>query len=101
MDTTRAREQLGWEPRYTGLEALRDTLRRGPRPRRRPCGADLGAQPVEHLGGEPLGHLQLRHVADAGELEVAPGRVPPGDVAGGGDRDQPVAVAVDQQHRRR
>ena len=30
MDTTRAREQLGWQPRYTGLEALRDTLR--PRP---------------------------------------------------------------------
>lgn len=27
MDTTRAREQLGWHPRYTGLEALRDTLR--------------------------------------------------------------------------
>ncbi|SDF52001.1 Nucleoside-diphosphate-sugar epimerase [Blastococcus aurantiacus] len=27
MDTTRAREQLGWRPRYTGLEALRDTLR--------------------------------------------------------------------------
>ncbi len=28
MDTTRAKEKLGWEPRYTGLEALRDTLRR-------------------------------------------------------------------------
>ena len=28
MDTTKAREQLGWRPRYTGLEALRDTLRR-------------------------------------------------------------------------
>ncbi|MDT0276187.1 NAD-dependent epimerase/dehydratase family protein [Blastococcus goldschmidtiae] len=27
MDTTRARDQLGWRPRYTGLEALRDTLR--------------------------------------------------------------------------
>jgi nucleoside-diphosphate-sugar epimerase len=27
MDTTRAREELGWSPRYTGLEALRDTLR--------------------------------------------------------------------------
>ena len=27
MDTTRAREELGWEPRFTGLEALRDTLR--------------------------------------------------------------------------
>jgi nucleoside-diphosphate-sugar epimerase len=27
MDTTKAREQLGWEPRFTGLEALRDTLR--------------------------------------------------------------------------
>jgi nucleoside-diphosphate-sugar epimerase len=28
MDTTKAREELGWQPRYTGLEALRDTLRR-------------------------------------------------------------------------
>lgn len=27
MDTTRAREQLGWRPRWTALEALRDTLR--------------------------------------------------------------------------
>jgi nucleoside-diphosphate-sugar epimerase len=27
MDTTKAREQLGWAPRYSGLEALRDTLR--------------------------------------------------------------------------
>jgi nucleoside-diphosphate-sugar epimerase len=30
MDTTRAREQLGWRPRYTGLEALQDTLRERP-----------------------------------------------------------------------
>jgi nucleoside-diphosphate-sugar epimerase len=30
MDTTRAREELGWRPRYTGLEALRDTLRDRP-----------------------------------------------------------------------
>jgi len=27
MDTTRAREQLGWQPRYSALEALRDTFR--------------------------------------------------------------------------
>jgi nucleoside-diphosphate-sugar epimerase len=27
VDTTKAREQLGWTPRYSGLEALRDTLR--------------------------------------------------------------------------
>jgi nucleoside-diphosphate-sugar epimerase len=27
MDTTRARSELGWTPRYSGLEALRDTLR--------------------------------------------------------------------------
>src|SRR3954465_1708579 len=30
MDTTRAREQLGWRPRYSGLEALRATLRTDP-----------------------------------------------------------------------
>jgi len=28
MDTTKAKRELGWEPRYTGLEALRDTLNR-------------------------------------------------------------------------
>lgn len=27
MDTTRARTELGWQPRYSGLEALRATLR--------------------------------------------------------------------------
>jgi nucleoside-diphosphate-sugar epimerase len=32
MDTTRAKQQLGWVPRFTALEALRDALRRGPRP---------------------------------------------------------------------
>jgi nucleoside-diphosphate-sugar epimerase len=26
MDTTKAKQELGWRPRYTGLEALRDTL---------------------------------------------------------------------------
>lgn len=30
MDTSKAREQLGWRPRYSGLEALRDTLRDRP-----------------------------------------------------------------------
>jgi nucleoside-diphosphate-sugar epimerase len=28
MDTSRAKRELGWSPGYTGLEALRDTLRR-------------------------------------------------------------------------
>jgi nucleoside-diphosphate-sugar epimerase len=28
MDTSRARQELGWAPRYSALEALRDTLRR-------------------------------------------------------------------------
>jgi len=28
MDTTRAKQELGWIPRFTALEALRDTLRR-------------------------------------------------------------------------
>jgi nucleoside-diphosphate-sugar epimerase len=28
MDTTKARRELGWRPRYSGLEALRDTLGR-------------------------------------------------------------------------
>ncbi len=27
MDTSRAKRDLGWQPRYTGLEALQDTLR--------------------------------------------------------------------------
>lgn len=26
MDTSKAKRELGWEPRYTGIEALRDTL---------------------------------------------------------------------------
>jgi nucleoside-diphosphate-sugar epimerase len=29
MDTTKAKRELGWTPRYTGLDALRQTLRRG------------------------------------------------------------------------
>jgi nucleoside-diphosphate-sugar epimerase len=29
MDTTRAKQELGWVPRFTALEALRDTLGRG------------------------------------------------------------------------
>jgi nucleoside-diphosphate-sugar epimerase len=29
MDTTKAKDELGWRPRYTGLQALRDTLRPG------------------------------------------------------------------------
>jgi nucleoside-diphosphate-sugar epimerase len=29
MDTAKAKQELGWRPRYTGLEALRDTLGRG------------------------------------------------------------------------
>jgi nucleoside-diphosphate-sugar epimerase len=28
MDTTKAKKQLGWKPRFTGLEALRATLDR-------------------------------------------------------------------------
>jgi len=28
MDTTKAKRELGWQPQYTGLEALRETLRR-------------------------------------------------------------------------
>ncbi len=30
MDTSKARLQLGWRPRYSGLEALRDTVRGAP-----------------------------------------------------------------------
>lgn len=26
MDTTRAREELGWEPRHSSVEAIRDVL---------------------------------------------------------------------------
>ena len=32
MDTTKAKQELGWRPRYTGLEALRDTLRASDQP---------------------------------------------------------------------
>ena len=32
MDATRAKEELGWAPRFTALEALRDTVRRGLQP---------------------------------------------------------------------
>jgi nucleoside-diphosphate-sugar epimerase len=32
MDTTRAKQELGWVPCFTALEALRDTLRRRPPP---------------------------------------------------------------------
>jgi nucleoside-diphosphate-sugar epimerase len=32
MDTTRAKQKLGWVPRFTALEALRDTLRRRSQP---------------------------------------------------------------------
>ena len=28
MDTTKAREQLGWKPKYTAVQALRETLAR-------------------------------------------------------------------------
>jgi nucleoside-diphosphate-sugar epimerase len=30
MDTTKAKQDLGWTPCFTALEALRDTLRRRP-----------------------------------------------------------------------
>ena len=30
IDTSKAKRVLGWTPRYTGLEALRDTVRAGP-----------------------------------------------------------------------
>jgi nucleoside-diphosphate-sugar epimerase len=29
MDTTKAKRELGWSPRYSGLEALRATLGAG------------------------------------------------------------------------
>ena len=32
VDTTRAKKELGWTPRFTALEALRDTVRRGFQP---------------------------------------------------------------------
>jgi nucleoside-diphosphate-sugar epimerase len=38
VDTTRAKEQLGWIPRYTALEALRDTIRRDVARPARPAG---------------------------------------------------------------
>lgn len=44
VDTTRAKTRLGWRPRFTGLEAWRDTLR-PPRAR----GGLSGAQPARAL----------------------------------------------------
>ena len=91
----RRREQLGWRPRYTGLEALRDTLRDRPSA----CqdggagAAPISASQARTSPASRSGHLQLRHVPDAGQLDVPPARVPPGDVAGGGDGHQPVDVA--------
>ena len=38
VDATRAWEKLGWTPRFTALEALRDTLRRGPKQARPAAG---------------------------------------------------------------
>jgi nucleoside-diphosphate-sugar epimerase len=32
MDTSRAKKELGWSPRFTALEVLQDTLRRGLQP---------------------------------------------------------------------
>jgi nucleoside-diphosphate-sugar epimerase len=38
MDTTKAKRELGWRPRYTGLEALRDTRRSAHARRSAPAG---------------------------------------------------------------
>ena len=96
-------EELGWRPRYTALEALRDTLR-DRRVRLRPV---RSRQPAEHLAGHPLGHLQLRHVPDAG---AAPRTASPGAARrrrgrrrpgpAGPDRPAPSAPAPHRRHRR-
>jgi nucleoside-diphosphate-sugar epimerase len=39
MDTTRVKRDLGWVPRFTALEALRDTLRPGPPALKTQCSA--------------------------------------------------------------
>ena len=61
----------GLGPRYTGLEALRDTLRRPDRAGQRAARAGRRSSQREHLGGQLLGRLQLRHVPDARQLDVA------------------------------
>ena len=104
MDTTKAREQLGWRPRYTGLEALRDTLRDGPDrpPGQRPAGgAAVAPATARTSAASRSGTCSCGTWPTPAQLEVPPGRVPAGDVAGGRDGDQPVVVALDQQHRRR
>ena len=45
MDTTRAKQELGWAPRFTALGALRDTLRPGPRSGGEPGEIDDGRVP--------------------------------------------------------
>jgi len=45
MDTTRAKKELGWDPRFTALDTLRDTLRQHRRQvPRRPAGPVHGGQ---------------------------------------------------------
>jgi hypothetical protein len=39
MDTTRTKRDPGWVPRFTALEALRDTLRPGPPALKTQCSA--------------------------------------------------------------
>ena len=56
MDASKAKQELGWRPRYSSLEALRDTLE-GPLMGGRHQSANRSV-PVKHsVGGIEMGHL--------------------------------------------
>ena len=58
MDTTKAKEELGWRPHYTGLEALRSTLRK----------LCLSAVSVRHIG---FAHLKFSCEPESGSVARA------------------------------
>ena len=58
-------------------------------------------QPAEHVAGQPVGHLQLRHVADAGQLDVAPAGMPQRPCRGPPRPGPAGPVAVHEQDRAR
>ena len=65
----RRQRELGWEPRYTGLEALRETLKR--QCRGREYADDLTAEPGRHHDAGVERDVD-RHIAAVGRVHLAP-----------------------------